>query len=214
MTLTLDHIFICTAEGAPEAEDLVSFGFREGAPNVHPGQGTANRRFFFWNAMLELLWVHDKAAAQSPEVLTARLWERWSQRHSGACPFGVIVRPAGSPGSDVAFAARDYRPQWLPPDQHIYIGEASIEEPMWVYMPFLRRPLATDRERHPNSAGEISRVIVTAPVPWASTASEAMLNAGIGREDGPEHLLTLEFDGGAKGRSKDFRPRLPLRLRL
>lgn len=64
----LDHVFIWTAAGAPEADLLRDFGLTEGPPNVHPGQGTANRRFFFHNAMLELLWVHDRA---SPECTHA-----------------------------------------------------------------------------------------------------------------------------------------------
>jgi hypothetical protein len=62
----LDHFFICTAAGAPEAERLIELGLTEGAPNTHPGQGTACRRFFFENAFLELVWVTDAAEAQSP----------------------------------------------------------------------------------------------------------------------------------------------------
>jgi len=59
MGIELDHLFVCTAPGAPQAEDLVQFGLLEGPPNQHPGQGTANRRFSFKNAMIELLWVSD-----------------------------------------------------------------------------------------------------------------------------------------------------------
>jgi hypothetical protein len=72
MRLELDHLFICTAPGAPEAEEFVRFGLREGPPNQHPGQGTANRRFAFANAMIELLWamhrklkVNDRGALYS-----------------------------------------------------------------------------------------------------------------------------------------------------
>ena len=46
-TMHLDHIFIRARPGAPEAEALKAFGLTEGSPNRHPGQGTANRRFFF-----------------------------------------------------------------------------------------------------------------------------------------------------------------------
>ena len=46
MSLELDHVFVNTAPGAPEADQLLSFGLVEGSSNVHPGQGTANRRFF------------------------------------------------------------------------------------------------------------------------------------------------------------------------
>ena len=65
MQIELDHVFVCTAPGAPEAEKLVEFGLHEGPPNQHPGQGTACRRFPFANAMIELLWVNDPSAAQS-----------------------------------------------------------------------------------------------------------------------------------------------------
>ena len=42
MTLALDHVFVCVAAGAEaEASALASAGLVEGAPNVHPGQGTA-----------------------------------------------------------------------------------------------------------------------------------------------------------------------------
>ncbi len=43
----LDHLFLCCSEGAPEAATLVRRGPTEGSSNTHPGQGTANRRFFF-----------------------------------------------------------------------------------------------------------------------------------------------------------------------
>ena len=43
--IELDHIFVFTSAGAPEAESLIELGFEEGPGNVHPGQGTSNRRF-------------------------------------------------------------------------------------------------------------------------------------------------------------------------
>src|SRR6059036_1034861 len=91
MSIVLDHVFICTSVGAPAARKMVEFGLREGTPNRHPGQGTANRRFFFRNAMIELLWVEDAAEAQSEQARNLRLWERWSAAHD-ASPFGFFVR--------------------------------------------------------------------------------------------------------------------------
>src|SRR5215475_4921008 len=93
MSFEIDHIFICTAVGAPEAERLIEFGLAEGSPNHHPGQGTANRRFFFENAMLELLWVDDAEEVQREGIRRLALWERWSQRNLGASPFGICYRP-------------------------------------------------------------------------------------------------------------------------
>ena len=89
----LDHLFICCKAGAPEAEYLRDFGLTEGPPNVHPGQGTMNRRFYFHNAMLELLWVHDPVGAQNMRTRPTHLWERWQGRHGDASPFGICLHP-------------------------------------------------------------------------------------------------------------------------
>jgi hypothetical protein len=51
VAVELDHAFIACRPGAPEADALLRQGFVEGSPNTHPGQGTANRRFFFDNFM-------------------------------------------------------------------------------------------------------------------------------------------------------------------
>jgi len=76
MPIELDHLFICTAQGAPEAEELIGFGLHEGPPNHHPGQGTACRRFSFANAMIELFWVNDPVEAQGQLTRRTMLWER------------------------------------------------------------------------------------------------------------------------------------------
>ena len=84
MSFEVDHFFICTDIGAPMADALASFGWVEGPPNTHPGQGTANRRFNFDNAMLELLWVHDEVEAVSEPARRLHLLERWQGRAAGA----------------------------------------------------------------------------------------------------------------------------------
>jgi hypothetical protein len=208
MAVELDHVFVCVSRGAPEADALVESGLLEGPRNVHPGQGTANRRFFFRNAMLELLWVEDPAEAQSEQTAPSRLWERWTQRSSSASPFGIIVRPADE-ASGVPFPARIYKPSWLPSDLEIYVGEAGIEEPMWAFMPFLRRVGPSHFRPHPNGANEITRLTVTAPS--LQSAAAAVLSRDVLRtETGPGHLMTIEFDHAQRQHRQDFRPQMPL----
>lgn len=125
MTFELDHLFIWTDIGADEAERLVSFGLVEGTSNTHPGQGTTNRRFFFHNAMLELLWVHDPEEAQSERIRPTQLWERWENRHHGVCPFGICLRPALGFGNTVAFSSWAYHPPYLPNTLSIEVGKNS-----------------------------------------------------------------------------------------
>jgi hypothetical protein len=105
MAFELDHLFILTDIGAYEAESLVSFGLVEGTSNTHLGQGTTNRRFFFHNAMLELLWVHDPEEAMSELISPTRLWERWTNRNDRVCPFGICLRSATGSGNTVAFSS-------------------------------------------------------------------------------------------------------------
>ena len=216
MQFELDHLFVCTAPGAPEAEELVRFGLREGLPNRHPGQGTANRRFAFANAMIELVWVSDVQEAQSERSRRTLLWERWSFREGKASPFGICVRPVDSQNAGLPFPAWEYRPLYLQDPLVMHIGEAGVEEPMWVYLKFMRR---ADREHqfveHPIGVREITNLILTTPVPVRSAVSQRMLESGIlSVQSGPKSLLEIGFDGSRRKQIKDFRPHLPLVFQL
>jgi hypothetical protein len=135
----LDHLFLMTAPGAPEADDLVARGFVEGPPNHHPGQGTACRRFFFANAMLEFLWVENEEEARSEIVRPLRLWERWAGRIAGASPFGIALRPA-APGLEPPFATFEYWPPFFPAPARVDVRAAIIEEPLRFCLPYFERP--------------------------------------------------------------------------
>ncbi|WP_235299933.1 VOC family protein [Synechococcus sp. GFB01] len=142
MASELDHLFILTDIGAAAAERLISFGLVEGTSNTHPGQGTANRRFFFRNAMLELLWVHDPAEATSPAIAPTGLWERWQGRRDGCCPFGIGLRPGGDSGDQAPFPSWAYQPPYLPDGMTIAVGANSdrVTE-LWLFqIPFGQRP--------------------------------------------------------------------------
>jgi len=208
----IDHLFICTAVGAPAAHALQDFGLVEGPPNRHPGQGTANRRFFFQNAMLELLWVEDAAEAQSEQTRATRLWERWSAAGRDASPFGIILRPeSGSPNA-CPFPAWEYRPKTMP-DLVLEIASGTgLDEPMWCYMEGgreMRQPT-----EHPAGLREITRVRLVCPPLSETSVTRAMASKkAIALETGPEHLLELEFDGERQGLRRDFHPDLPLVFR-
>jgi len=209
-------LFVCTGQGSPEAEALVRFGLHEGTPNQHPGQGTANRRFVFQNAMIDLLWVYDPVAAQSESARPTLLWERWSRRESGASPFGICVRPVDAQSTEPPFPAWEYGPSYLPDPLVMHIGDAGVEEPMWVYLNYLRR---LDREhwfvQHPAGVREITALALTTPKRLSSTASQRMISNGIlSTREGAKPLLEIEFDGGRHSQIADFRPHLPLLFRL
>jgi hypothetical protein len=216
MRIELDHLFVCTAPGAPEAERLIQFGLREGPPNRHPGQGTASRRFAFSNAMIELLWVSHKKEAQNQDTKRTLLWERWSGRIDRACPFGICLRPIDSRHTQPDFPSWEYRPAYLSDPLVMHIGEAGIDEPMWVYLSFMRH---VHREQwfieHPIGIREITGLTLTTPVPLHSFASQKVIESGIlVTRPGETPLLEIEFDGRRRNERVDFRPHLPFIFQL
>jgi Glyoxalase-like domain len=217
MMFELDHLFILTDIGAPEAERLVSFGLVEGRSNTHPGQGTTNRCFFFQNAMLELLWVHDPEEAKSEVVRPTRLWERWENRNSGASPFGICLRPAPGFDNRVAFSSWAYRPPYLPPELSIEIGQNSnvLTEPLLFQIPFGQRPDRSQKPQpldHAMGLREITRLQLIGPaINNPSPEFQAAINTHqVGVNLGANYCVELGFDGEVQGHRVDFRPGLPL----
>ena len=211
MSIELDHVFVCLSQGAPEAEHLVRFGLIEGPSNVHPGQGTANRRFFFENAMLELLWVDNPNEARNEQTAPTQLCDRWSGRLDGATsPFGIVMRPTHQESITPPFAAWEYKPDYFPAGMSLHIGDTGIDEPMWVFMPLLRQR-GREIPEHPNGVREITALTLKSPSPLRSGIAEALPILTI--EPGPTHLLTVEFDHGVRNESTDLRRHLPLILK-
>jgi len=218
MSVLLDHVFVCTAAEAPEADTLRRFGLTEGPPNRHPGQGTACRRFFFQNFMLELIWVADAGEAQSEQTRRTQLFERWSAAGRGASPFGIILRPGSSGLEPCPFASWEYCPAAMPDLALRIAAETSLEEPMWCYLAGDANSAAQSKRPAPaeHSVGfrEVTGVRLVSPPLPESSVTRAMVNAKvIALETGTGHSLTLQFDGGRAGREIDFRPVLPVIFR-
>ena len=216
MGIELDHLFVCTAQGAPEAEKLLELGFHEGPPSEHLGQGSACRRFSFTNTMIELFWVSDEGEARSEYANRTSLWERWSGREHHSSPFGICLRPSDSEEKGPPFPTWEYRPAYLSDSLLIHIGEAEIEEPMWVYLSFMRR---SQREQwfveHPIGVREISGLSLTSPVPLRSRAAEIVVESGVlSTRPGTTSILEIEFDNRRRNKTVDLRPHLPLIFQL
>jgi hypothetical protein len=217
MPLEVDHAFIACAHEAPEGDALLRLGFVEGSRNTHPGQGTANRRFYFENFMLELMWVADAAEAQSAQTRRTRLWERWSQRQSGVSPFGIVFRACGDEDSAAPFPTWDYCPGYLPPQLSIQIAEGTtLNEPGLFYLPFLKMPGIRAREPL-NHAPPIRRVrglcVGVASLPEISRASRAAERQGLVKYfQSRQPILEVLFDC-ATDLIVDLRPALPLLFR-
>jgi hypothetical protein len=204
--MLIDHIFIAVQPGAPQAAVLADFGLAEGSGNRHPGQGTANRRFFFDNAFIELLWLDNAAEARNDATRPTMLFERLT---GGGSPFGICFRPSPGDDSPLPFASWRYQPDYFPPGIACDIALAPLSEPMWFHIAPGGRPDALPPERaqplaHRVPLREITGVTVVQPRCLPSLA------VPVAFAEGDAHVLEIEFDGGVRGRSHDFRPALPL----
>ena len=214
----LDHVFILVSEGAPEADLLVAFGILEGSSNVHPGQGTANRRFFFHNVMLELAWVSHPDEAQSTLTRPTGLWDHWKYRGQTASPFGIILRPAtGQPHEKYPFKGWHYKPRYLPAHLSFWVGDNAdkLEEPLLFYFTFGGHPNARKPSQplhHPTGFREVTSLNIQLPgLTQASDTLKSLMNIkDITFTAGNQHVMEIGFDGEKSGKSKDFQPHLPL----
>jgi hypothetical protein len=221
MNYALDHVFVCCSVGGAEAELLTRAGLTEGSSNVHPGQGTTCRRFFFENAYLELLWISDVVEASSETSAPTRLLERWRGRQHETSPFGIALRPAAGASSTPPFETWAYAPPYLPPGMTIGMAAAApLSEPEMLFVSHGRRPdarhaAARQPVRHPLGLSELTSIALTsrtgAPT---SAAGRALARLGlVTHRIGDTHCLELGFDNRNQQRELDFRPRLPLVLR-
>jgi hypothetical protein len=217
MTLALDHAFIMCSRGAPEGDSLVARGFVEGSRNVHPGQGTANRRFFFENFMLELLWVDDPQEAQNEKTRRTRLWERWQGRDKGISPFGILFCAENDVGAPAPFPTWSYHPRYLPPGVAIEIADGTrLEEPELFYIPSMQRgrPRSIEPSSHALPIKHILGVAVgLSGVEKLSAVSRSAQDAGLLRyreSSGP--MLEIAF-ASVSSNSVDLRPALPVLFR-
>ena len=222
--LILDHVFVMSEVGAPVADRLVEAGFVEGSGNVHPGQGTANRRFFFHNGMLEFLWAFDPAEAQSELTRPTKLWERWQARadvgDEASSPFGVCARLGDGSIGKLPFPSWRYRPRYLPDGWRIDFAECeSLSEPCWFV---LTSPGADSRGGfqpvdepldHPLGLREITSVTLHTPSSEWSKGALAFQSGRVVKLSRGAHLMVVDFDHRQRDSSLDLRPESPLVLR-
>jgi hypothetical protein len=118
--MEIDHIFVFSNNNGKEADDLIQFGLTEGSNRIHPGQGTVNRKFYFENIYLELLWVINEEEILNERTAKTKLWERSQFQQNGNSPFGLCL--VNLDDTDTFFLESDiYQPTYLPKGKYIDI---------------------------------------------------------------------------------------------
>ena len=98
------------------------------------------------------------------------------------------------------FPAWEYRPPYLPAPLALLVGEgAGLAEPMWVYIPFGRRPDDPGRARrqpfeHVAGFREVTGVRLTGPgfADPSEVARAVALTGAVALAEGPGHLAETE----------------------
>ncbi len=222
--MEVDHVFIMTSSPEAAAERLQQFGLTEGASNVHPGQGTACRRFFFHNAYLELAWVIQEEEMRHPEVAGTKLWERAHYQETQYAPFGICFRKSPFDDQQAPLWPDNwrYKPSYLPTGQYANVAGNLNEkaEPMLFEMPFhqikpedypeeIKQPL-----HHPRNFHSMTKVILQLPDPdhLSPSLQKVIMESTVEVEKSHGPAIRIEFDHGIKKERESFSPWLPLTL--
>lgn len=212
MSLQLDHIFIITKPDAPVASQLLALGLNEGNSNVHPGQGTSNRRLFFDNFTIELLFISDAHEAANGAGKQLGLLQR--SEDEAACPFGLVTRVLDT-ASNPDFPAWQYFPDYFPKPMCFFVGENStlMTEPLCICMPPSLPKTNGVAEQYANPGWQFTALTIRSPVSTPSqTLKEFAAIKNVNLELGKPHLMTVQFNDGAAGQSTNLMPELPLQI--
>lgn len=207
MAFGFDHAFVFVGAGAPDADFLVAAGLVEGAPNIHPGQGTQNRRFFFQNGMIEFLWVHSEEEARNAPIARARLMERFQYKLTGACPFGIGLSRTKGEMKNLPFNTWPYRPPYLPDGVKIAVANVSQSpEKLFVFV------VPGDGSRLKwNGDVSIRKVQVRYPAWDFSDFGDQLGSDGlVSLSHGSEPFMLVSLNTGRDAQRVDLRPRTPL----
>ena len=213
--MEVDHLFIFSASNGNEADELRDFGFTEGSSRVHPGQGTCNRKFYFENFFLEILWVMDELELQSDLLAPTKLSERAKFRTSHYSPFGLCLL---NDASTNALFARSlaYQPAYFPPGAIIEVitNEEQPSLPWTFRLPF-KGPRKQPEEpmTHQNGLQRLTSMAFGVPrlgtnSPYIGYFKDEQNIVFIENE---RQALTLTFDNHRRCESKIF-DRLPLTI--
>ena len=228
----VDHIYVVTRPGAPEAAALRAAGFQVPEQRTHhTGNGTSSLGVVFENAYLELLYADSTVSDSASSPVDRAHWRRvFDWRASGASPIGIgLRRRVGGPDS-LPFPTERMPPApWMRPGTAMHLvttpadplapGVFVVPRYMaltgWIDGARQRDTAFAASLRHPLGVRRMTgvRVVVTHPDGMPPTV-RLLRDAGVVHvERGAEPLVELTFDGGSRGASKDLRPELPLVIR-
>ncbi len=116
----INHIFIFCDNHDEVAQEFIDFGFVEGSNRVHENQGTRNRKFYFDNFFLEIIWVHNVTEVTNNITAPTKLYERSKYSENVYSPFGLCLNYAVEDNALFTHAIV-YEPTYLPKSMFIEV---------------------------------------------------------------------------------------------
>jgi Glyoxalase-like domain len=152
MTLELDHLFCIVDAPDQPVERLQRDGWTLDAGSAHPGQGTQNRRLVWATQYFELLWIVDRAEAETNAL---RLDRRADWRTTGASPIGIALGGQVPPAVSDGYRLYDllgpriwvHRDNEHAPDRLLVLILETAEEELRARTPAVRAPELVSRQR-------------------------------------------------------------------
>ena len=207
MPISLHHFFLLTDRPDQLAEEIIDLGLAEGTSNNHPGQGTANRRFFLPGSAFEILYIRDAEEARTGPAKKLRFNERVSGDSNN--PFGLIVEAEAEP-----FAGWRYYPEYFNHQWYFHVGENSeqLEEPLCIVMPQLpSRPDIPAAQRNENWA--MTHLVLSLPASVMSATLQTVSQCpGLTLVQGKSLHMQIEFNHNKMDQSRNLMPDFPLTI--
>ena len=209
--MDIDHIFIFSPNNGQEVDELVEFGLTEGSGRSHQGIGTINRRIFFENVYLEILWVQKTTETQQ----TARelgLWQRANFMSSQYSPFGLCLSNRSELDEMFTFAF-SFHAAFLPPDKTIDV--ITNEVMPWIFrFPLIeRKQSSTEPKTHRLGLKKLTKAsFYLKKLGFEYILHQIEVDSIIEFKQSDQHFLCLEFDNCVQGKEKTFE-RLNLKIK-
>jgi hypothetical protein len=205
--MRIDHIFIFSNNKGQEADELVQFGLTEGSNQIHQGQGTRNRKFYFENFFLEIVWVYNLEEIRSASTAPTKLWERADHQNNGYSPFGLCLIDA--PDTEELFeGCLKYKPDYVPPGMSfdIITNENYPFLPWACRLPSTARYTANEPRDHPVGVKRLTGIQVgIQKKDFQSRFTQLITSASnIIFYPADNHCLTLEFDNKTQKSTRKF----------
>lgn len=239
--LGIDHINIWVKNPQIAKEKLEQIGFT-GVPDslcqIHKGQGTSGRYFYFLNGYLELIFVYDEEEFKTNGEKNKELdfMERSNSPENGFLPFSIALKMEDYNKEQIPFEIVEYSQEWMGESNQIYVAKNSKikkEEPsLFVIYPEIQYDIFDSKDdlskipeeysiwrefyKHKNGAEKISKVKIYTSKLDSTSETIKMLKElkEVELVVGEEYLMELYFDDQKKNEIYDMRPEIPLKIYL